>query len=379
MARLGKRDRVARCIYRDHTGAAIIVSGKEHRYPPGMRTAELEDERDRLERHYATHKPPKAQRGTFAADVDEFLLTIPEGPSRSTRRSELAGWKALFEKRHRFTVTPAEIRKQMTRWLDDDVPASTINKRLSALRSMYRDLAKTPTDPNPPRMVKKLEEEDTEPRDVPMDMIDRIIRAMPDQGRPEKGQRWKDGTFPTVSLSKLRLRVFQWTGFAPATIGRITAEDLVRLDQDPPQVRLAKRRKGKGVKAVWLELLPQGAEALRSLRDAGELGPFSAQSLNQAWQRACKQVRLQEEKDKVPAAERIDAHITPYQIRHSFLTMLALICKDERAVQEYAQHADIRTTRRYTERSVPPRVSAGIARLREHLTAQNLGTGRRSA
>lgn len=44
----------------------LIVSGKEQRYPAGMRTAELEDERDRLEAHYATRTPSKAQRGTFA-------------------------------------------------------------------------------------------------------------------------------------------------------------------------------------------------------------------------------------------------------------------------------------------------------------------------
>lgn len=380
MARRGKRVRVARCIYRDKARHSIVVYGKEHRYPLGMSTEELEDERDRLERYYATHTPPKAARGTFAHDVDVFLTTIQEGPSRRTRRSELAGWKQLFGARHRFTITPAEIRQQLTRWLDDDVPASTVNKRLSALRSLYRDLAKTDTDPNPARMVTKVPEEDTEPRDVPIDHIHRVIDAMPDRGRPLKGQSRDDGTLSDVSLSKLRLRVFAWTGFAPVTIGRITTDDLARLDDDPPQVRLRKRRKGKGAKAVWLELLPQGAAALRALRDAaGGLGAFSAQSLNQAWQRACDQVRAQEELDHVPAAERIDPHITPYQIRHSFLTMFALICQDERAVQEYAQHADIRTTKRYTERSVPPRVSAGIARLRDHLLAQNLGTQQRSA
>jgi len=38
-----------------------------------------------------------------------------------------------------------------------------------------------------------------------------------------------------------------------------------------------------------------------------------------------------------------------------------LASKDERAVQLAAQHRDIRTTRRYTEASVEPRIAAAFA------------------
>jgi len=64
-------------------------------------------------------------------------------------------------------------------------------------------------------------------------------------------------------------------------------------------------------------------------------------------------LRLACQRAKVPV-------FTPYALRHLFLTTVALATKDDRVVAELAQHADIRMTRRYTQASVDPRLTAGL-------------------
>lgn len=53
----------------------------------------------------------------------------------------------------------------------------------------------------------------------------------------------------------------------------------------------------------------------------------------------------------------------PYDARHTFGPEVGRHVRDERAVQQLLGHADIRTTRRYTEASVDPRVAAAISAL----------------
>ena len=372
MPRRGKRTRVGpkgskkwRGIWKDKSGYAIVlrVRGvlKERRNLP-LDTPDkvLLEERDKFEAWLLTHLPLKPQRGTLAADVTRVLKQIPEGPSRSTRSSELKAWVEKFGTKRRYSLTAPEIRQALTEWRDTGVSPSTVNKRLSALRSLYRDLATSPTDPNPARQVNKVDEDDPEIRAVDLAVLDLVIAAMPDRGRPIKG-----APRSRVNLSKLRLQVMRWTGLPPSTLARVRRDHL-QLDTDPAVLEMRPRRKGKGAKGASVALLPPAAAAFRALIDANGLGRFSHHAVNHAFQRACAHIRRQQAADGIPPADRLP-HLTPYQLRHSFLSWLAEVTKDERAVQELGGHADIRTTRIYTQRSVSPRVSAAIAAARHAL------------
>lgn len=365
MGERGRRQRLARCIYRDRYGCAIVIGGREHRYPTGMTLEELVAERDRLQR-LASSRQPATRSGTLGDDVARFLLLVPSGRPRLDRRTELKPWLARFGARHRSTIRRDEIVRQMVEWRDAGFAPSTINHRLTALRALYRELARDETEPNPARLARKLPEDDPQVRAIPIDLAHRIIDLMPDRGRPTKG-----ATRSPISLTKLRLRVMAWTGWPPSTIGRLTREDLAHLEAPTPYVRLTRRRKGRGSQAVWLAVLPEAAAALRALRDAGGLGPFGAGPLSRAWHRACRRYREQQARDGIPEEQRLP-HLVPYQIRHGFLTLVAATTRDERAAQAYAQHADIRTTRRYTEASVPERVIQAIAELRARLSGDGV-------
>ena len=59
--------------------------------------------------------------------------------------------------------------------------------------------------------------------------------------------------------------------------------------------------------------------------------------------------------------------VTPYQLRHTFGTLVAGISADDRAVQTLMQHSDIRQTHRYTQATADPRAAAALQKLVAHM------------
>lgn len=151
---------------------------------------------------------------------------------------------------------------------------------------------------------------------------------------------------PKHSKGRYRLQVLLWTGWPPAQLMKVTAAD---VDWRRKIARLPARHKGKGVAARWLPLLPQAVTALRAFAKHDCWGTFSTHSLRHRLHDACKRA-------KVPA-------FRTYDLRHLFLTTVALHAKDDRVVAELAQHSDIRQTRRYTEQSVSPRLVEALNRV----------------
>jgi integrase len=61
----------------------------------------------------------------------------------------------------------------------------------------------------------------------------------------------------------------------------------------------------------------------------------------------------------------IDAH--PYDLRHSFGTMVAERTEDDRALQELMIHSSAAQSRRYTERATQRRVATAIEQVAKSL------------
>ena len=354
MPRRGKRKLLAPNIYQDGTGYAVIVrvGGKpdEHRFPPGTPFERLEATRETLLLTRRKHARPRA--GSLAADAQDYLKTLGDAQTRKFATILCGHWTVRYGHESRFALTRLVIEQQLAEWQHAGVAASTCNKRLSALRSLF-NAVNTDADPNPTARVKKRPEPPPEPRALDYAVIERILAHMPDRGKPS-GQG--KGTRPTVSLSKLRCALSAYTGLPPAQIMRINPQTDILWDER--LLRARPRRKGRGTKEDWLPLMPQAISLLRALDAADALGqPYSTASLRMTWQRACAKVIAEQlEAREPPLPHRVVARkgrleivalVRPYDLRHSFLTWALQASGNMAGVTQLAQHADSRTTRRY--------------------------------
>lgn len=372
MARRGPRRRLAPNIYQDDAGIAVkvMVAGREReqRFPLGTPLERLEEARDDFRADQRAAKP--ATEGTLRADVLDYLATIDDDQKRKTLTLLCAHWVAGYGERSRWALTPLVIRQQLATWRRQGVAASTCNHRLSALRGVFRALNQ-PDEPNYPAQVKKLPEPPAEPRALPYALIARILAAMPDRGRAEKGQ-----TRGAVSLTKLRLSLMAYTGLPPAQIMRIQPE--TDIDWQTPALRVRPRRKGRGRPETWQPLIPQAVTALRALVAAGALpGAYSNDAVSTSFRRACRTVIAQQIAagepplpHRVDAAGRIIPLVRVYDLRHSWGTLALRVSKRREAVQHLMLHADARQTDRYTLAAIPEAVAEAAAAIGAALADQ---------
>jgi integrase len=302
----------------------------------------------------------RAPAGTFAADAQRYLASVTAMPDYKGRVYDIGLWVLLFGHRRSATIQAHEIRAQRDRWLkygpkrmynrhtrawdDQAVPlaASTVNHRLRALENMYTVL--WPNRENPVRQVPEADEPDPEDRSIPHDVIEAILALMPDRGRGIKGHARS-----TVSQSKARIRLMAYTGLTHAQLMALGRGD---LDAELPAVRLARRRKGKGVAGGWKPLPAEAIPAIRQFVAAEAWGRFSRDALRQSWRRACV-------KFFGPDAPLI----RPYDLRHSYAGAVLDATGSLTVTQHLLSHADPRTTERYAARAIPEWLRSAMAKV----------------
>jgi integrase len=98
-------------------------------------------------------------------------------------------------------------------------------------------------------------------------------------------------------------------------------------------------KKGKGGAGRWRPLPADAVPAIRAFIAADAWGRFSRDAMRQSWQRACRKLGL--------------PRIRPYDLRHSFATVVLEQTGDLKATQVLLSHADHRTTARYATRAIP--------------------------
>lgn len=347
MPRKGRRRRIAPGIYADGSGlSAIVVVGsgerrqqREERFPIGTDLVELERWQLRTRATLLGEQPKIAARHTLAADVPRYLATLT-GRRREDDRALLQHWIDVFGERPRHLITRQEIKAQLATWEEAGVAASSINHRLRALRSLYRELDGDEA-PNPTDKIRKRREPEPEPRGVPYDLIEAIIAYMPDQGRPRHGAR------PGVSLSKARARVMAYTGLPPAQVMKILP---THVNWQHATLDVTPRRKGKGTKARTIPIVPQAIDALRYFFAVGATGSFSTSAFYKTWMVA--QARLVRALEHIarqhdPHARITLARIRPYDLRHSFGSEAMRRSRNLLGVQRLLLHARLATTERY--------------------------------
>jgi len=330
-------------------------------------------------------KAAGGEAGTLGAAIDQWTtehpLLTPHTAHRKRqndhinlghwRRSPLATELVVDLKR-------SQIRAQLKTWSDEGRAPSTVNHRKQALSDLLRWALGADDDEDitlPTDGIAHVKGADPEPRGIPMPILARILATMPDRGRPTGDGK---GTRPTVSHTKIRLGVMAWTGLAHMSLERLAR---TRINFRAAKIFYPARKKGKGAPGLWVDLLPPAIDWLRAYDRAGLWGtPFSRSSMHGSWRRAVRNTRralvaeAEQTDDPVRAAdakmmlEQFDATVPPncypYDTRHSFLTDAYEQSGDIGAVQNIGQHADIKTTNRYTKAAVPARVASAIDKMR---------------
>lgn len=357
MPRSGKRHRIATGIYRDGTGIASVVrvrgQRKEQRYPLGTSVTEIRADMQRLRLRLEAESPQRAIKGTLEAIVTGYLDRLPEGRAKVDRRDLLTPWVDALGAIHFARMTRPQIIETLMRWESEGLSAPTRNKRLSALRVLWRTVASDDV-PHPCERVKRAPSpREQRNRARPLELIRLVLTHVAPTTNKAKG---------ADSHAKLQLTLLAWTGHGAATLARIRPQH-VRWDTTPPEVYLQPRRKGAGANAAWLPLLPDAIEPLRAWLKLGHFQPWHAGTLRMAWKRAIVHTQAVLRKENRHAEAELLNGMRVYDLRHSIATALATQSGDVYAVSEYLQHADIRTTLGYMSGASSARVKTAIAAL----------------
>lgn len=284
---------------------------------------------------------------TFADEARQYLAQVRSMPTYEWRKTDIERWvRVLGRDRDRHSITAPEIRQHLEQWRADGYAANTVNHRRTALMHLFSVLDGK-SAPNPARDVPRYRESVRPPRALAPQIIDALLSYMPE------------------SVTKARIALMAWTGWPHAQIMRLTPKD---IDWDRA-VYIHARLKGQGVKGRWLPVLPQGWTALRQFKKLGAWGEFSPSSMRKSLRLAA--AKLSKAKDTPGDTKSIVEDITPYDLRHSFLTMVALLTGNARAVQTLGLHSDPRQSNRYTEAAVDPLVQQALSRVAEALTNMN--------
>jgi integrase len=311
MGRRGSRTTVARGIYKDATGYAVIIriNGKlkEHRFPRTTALSVLVQKRNTLQQEKA--KRDGTGRTSLRASADAYMdkkATDLTKESKQAARSELDAWiRVLGASAHRHEIDQAAVLRARSTWKTDGLSPKTINNRVDRLRQVYRALdgkdAWTPCDGVDPLPVSR----------TPIQRIDAaVINAV-----------LANLTDPK---NRARFMVYASTGRRPSEIMRTQRAD-VNLD-----ARVWVPRDGKGGYTPGIYLNNEMLMAWQAMIDAEALGTFNMNSFVRILRRA-----------------GWPKGIRPYQLRHNVGIALSELGHDLGDVGPQLGHKRAETTRRH--------------------------------
>jgi integrase/recombinase XerC len=221
--------------------------------------------------------------------------------------------------------------------------ASTIKKKVSAIRSFFKFLLKRRiVDQNPasglrsPKIAKSL------PRFLTVDQAFRVMDAPPKEGKRAKSLKARDQAL---------LETLYGTG---VRVSELTGMNLEHCDFTESEVRVL----GKGGKERVVPLGKSAVEAIQAylperggLLDKAKDGAPDALWLSRGGRRlSVRQVQNIVRRHGTLGAGRGDLH--PHAMRHTCATHLLDAGADLRSIQELLGHSSLSTTQRYTHVSV---------------------------
>lgn len=272
--------------------------------------------------------------------IQSFIdyLDTERGLAENTLESYSRDLRHYFEflsgdQRSLENATRATIMSYLLSLQKDGRSASTIARRLAALKSFYQYLVReSRIDHDPTENLESPKQRKRLPQVLSVAEVERLL-AQP------------DGRTPTGLRDRAMLELLYATGIRVSELVSLNVSD-VNLDIGFVRCR------GKGSRE---RMVPVGSVAVRALRDYLERGwprlnripSEEALFVNQHGRRLTRQGFWKILK-KYSRQAGITKEITPHTLRHSFATHLLENGADLRAVQEMLGHADISTTQIYT-------------------------------
>lgn len=320
----GKRLRIAEGIYRDQFGLAATVKvgriQREQRFAPDTPLDTIEgwkvQTRADLFLERADADAPIG-RGTFAADLPRYLLTIAGRPQYKSDRSHLSAWLPLLAKFSRSAIKPAHLKKGFTAWIVAGRSPRTLRHRKRVIREMWHGLDGASARP-PIKGIILPKPDDPHPTPVPVKTIQRVAKSL------KAGKRHKKGYGDDSELCYVRFLVRATTGQRPSQIMRAK----------PSDVDLKRRiwfvRPGKRGTAIPLPLTGDMVRAWKAFAKAEAWGPFDTRSFSKTLRR-----------------HGWPADIRPYNLRHTFAIDHLLAGTQIGDLQGLLGHRQIETTRKF--------------------------------
>ncbi len=225
-------------------------------------------------------------------------------------------------------IKPIDIRQHIAKRHRQGISSKSLQRELSAIRSLYNyQLKKHLLDNNPAQHVRAPKQERKLPKVLDVDQMFGILEANPDS-----------------ALEIRDLAIFELFYSSGLRLSELAALDIEDIDFKEQSLRVKKGKGGKqrdlpiGSKAIsainkWLDYRPETTELALFISNKGSrLGQRSIQLRLDRW---CKKNGLPE-------------HVHPHMLRHSFASHLLESSQDIRAVQELLGHSNISTTQIYT-------------------------------
>jgi len=227
---------------------------------------------------------------------------------------------------------PLEVRGFLAVLRDRGYSKSTIARKLAALRSFYKHLARIgAVEASPVSVVRTPRQDRRLPKCLDVEQVEALLAA-PD----------------TSTLLGARDRAILETIYSSGLrIGELVALNIEDLDEFSEALRI----RGKGKKERLVPLGTKAVEAIEAYQSIRR-GQFGREDRGALFvNRFGKRLSARSIRRKLTSYLReaqIDTHVSPHVLRHSFATHMLNAGADLRSVQEMLGHESLSTTQIYT-------------------------------
>ena len=210
------------------------------------------------------------------------------------------------------------------------ISAKTLQRRLAALRSLYRYLLREDEcRQNPAMGVRAPKTSRKLPVTLDVDQMDRLLSLV--------------GNEPLVLRDRAIMELFYSSGLRLAELQSLDVEDLDCQDGMLEVTGKGSKTRRLPVGRMAMQAIVQWLAARNQLAKAGQTALFVSQRGNRLSARS-----IQSRLDLRAREQGCPQKIHPHLMRHSFASHVLESSGDLRAVQELLGHADISTTQIYT-------------------------------
>jgi integrase len=275
--------------------------------------------------------------GTLGADVTRYLRDYFSGRPAAAyeeRERQLQLWVDAFgPDTYRDDITRDDISRVLHQWRASGLAADTCNKRRTALLALYHALDGR-GGRNPVREVPKFRPPDALPRGLDYTKIRRALQKLP------------------RCATRARLALMAYTGLRQGQLMKLSPDD---WDTRRHVLMAPGTEKGRGTKPYVIPLSGPAEDALREIDALDAWGAFTWAPMARLWRQAWYAMMTgQKRTPRLMVPAEFVAPV-PYDLRHSFGTLVFRATGDLKSTKELLGHSSLRMTERYMLAAVPER------------------------